>query len=169
MRRAMYTLMYGFLRCSNTSANVFNNANLGKQPVVIQKGKLEGVELRAMVTAALRAVDMGYNDPAVDDPGKPLEAFMNLLIAENLLRGLFHQSLIFAKKTDTPSVHVFTALFSENGQIIFGCIVIARRDGQYVTHDRLRFAINHSQNNIGQNNSLILWFCRSLFCIIDLG
>jgi hypothetical protein len=58
---------------------------------------------------------MGYNDPAVDDPGKPLEAFMDLLIAENLLRGLFHQGLVLAKKADTPAVHIIFTFLGKNG------------------------------------------------------
>ena len=87
---------------------------MSKQPVVIQKGKLEGMELSTVTTAAFGAVHMRNDNPAVDDPRKSLEAFMNLLIAEHLLRRLFNQSLIFTKKTDTPAKHVLSAFFSEN-------------------------------------------------------
>jgi hypothetical protein len=112
---------------------------MGKQPFMIQKGELEGMELSTVMTATFGTVHMHNDDPAVDDPGKSLKAFVNLLIAENLLRGLFHQSLILAKKTDTPSVHVFAALLREDGQVVFGCIIVACRDSQYVTHDVTKY------------------------------
>ena len=45
-----------------------------------------------MVTAAFRAVHVRNDDPAVDDPGKPLKAFMNPLIAEHLGRSGLNRS-----------------------------------------------------------------------------
>ncbi len=88
---------------------------MSKQPVVIQKVKREGMELSTVTTAAFGAVHMRNDNPAVDDPRKSLEAFMNLLIAEHLLLRLFNQGLIFTKKTDTLAEHVFPALFREDG------------------------------------------------------